>query len=123
MINKQIRKILKQEIKRQNDGIELIASENYPSKEVMKLCGSAFMWKYAEGYPHKRYYGGCANVDAIEDLAIEKACKIFRCKFANVQPHSGSQANAEAYRALEALLREQGALDYKEGDNLAEDCK
>ena len=110
MINKEIKKLLKAEIARQNKGIELIASENYPSKDVMKLCGSAFMWKYAEGYPNKRYYGGCVNVDSVESLAISLACKVFKCKFANVQAHSGSQANAEAYRALEKLLIEKDQL-------------
>lgn len=110
MINKDIKKLLKAEIARQNKGIELIASENYPSKDVMKLCGSAFMWKYAEGYPNKRYYGGCVNVDSVESLAISLACKVFKCKFANVQAHSGSQANAEAYRALEKLLIEKDQL-------------
>ena len=100
MVNKKIKMLLRAEIKRQNTGIELIASENYPSKDVMKLCGSAFMWKYAEGYPHKRYYGGCEYVDAVEDLAISMACRVFDCNYANVQPHSGSQANAAAYRAL-----------------------
>lgn len=113
MVNKEIKKILKAEIKRQNNGIELIASENYPSKDVMKLCGTAFMWKYAEGYPYKRYYGGCKNVDSVEELANNLACKVFNSKFANVQPHSGSQANAEAYRALEALLIEKGQLVHR----------
>ena len=95
-----IKKLIKQETKRQNQGIELIASENYASKDVRNACASILTNKYAEGYPHKRYYGGCEFVDAVEDLAIERACKLFNCKYANVQPHSGSQANAEAYRAL-----------------------
>jgi len=110
-IDKRIKKILKAEVKRQNEGIELIASENYPSRAVMKLCGTPFMWKYAEGYPAKRYYGGCENVDAIETLAIEMAKNVFHSEYANVQPHSGSQANAAAYRALEKLLLEKGQLD------------
>ena len=88
------------EQKRQNEGIELIASENYASKNVRLACGSILTNKYAEGYPGKRYYGGCEIVDEIENIAIEKACKLFNAKYANVQPHSGSQANAAAYRAL-----------------------
>ncbi len=92
--------LIQLESKRQNDGIELIASENYASKEVRDACGSILTNKYAEGYPYKRYYGGCAVVDEIEQLAIDRACELFNAKFANVQPHSGSQANAVAYRAL-----------------------
>jgi glycine hydroxymethyltransferase len=90
---------LKEE-KRQNEGIELICSENYPSKEVREAQASIFTAKYAEGYPGHRYYGGCANVDAVETIAIERACQLFHCKCANVQPHSGSQANFAAYHAL-----------------------
>ena len=96
----EINKYLLLEQDRQNNGIELIASENYASKEVRELCGSILTNKYAEGYPGKRYYGGCEYVDQIECIAIERACKLFGSKFANVQPHSGSQANAAAYRAL-----------------------
>ncbi len=92
--------LIKEECDRQNEGIELIASENYASKDVRKACGSILTNKYAEGYPHKRYYGGCEVVDKIEEIAIERAKKLFNCRFANVQPHSGSQANAAAYRAL-----------------------
>ena len=85
---------------RQNQGIELIASENYCSKDVRRAVGSILTNKYAEGYPGRRYYGGCEFVDEIERIAIKEACDLFECKFANVQPHSGSQANAAAYRAL-----------------------
>ena len=85
---------------RQNDGIELIASENYASKNVRSMCGSILTNKYAEGYPGRRYYGGCEYVDEIERIAIKEACDLFGSKYANVQPHSGSQANAAAYRAL-----------------------
>lgn len=99
-MDKEISKYLLLEQERQNNGIELIASENYASKEVRELSGSILTNKYAEGYPGKRYYGGCEFVDAIENIAIERACKLFGSKFANVQPHSGSQANAAAYRAL-----------------------
>ena len=88
------------ESKRQNEGIELIASENYASKYVREACGSILTNKYAEGYPNKRYYGGCEVIDQVEQLAIDRACELFNAKYANVQPHSGSQANAIAYRAL-----------------------
>ena len=99
-MDKEIFELIEKEKKRQNEGIELIASENYASKEVREACGSILTNKYAEGYPNRRYYGGCEFVDNVEQLAIERACKLFKCKFANVQPHSGSQANAAAYRAL-----------------------
>lgn len=99
-MDKEIERLIKKETKRQNEGIELIASENYASKDVRKACASILTNKYAEGYPHKRYYGGCEFVDQVEELAIERAKELFGAKFANVQPHSGSQANAEAYRAL-----------------------
>ncbi|MBO4856437.1 MAG: serine hydroxymethyltransferase [Bacilli bacterium] len=95
-----LNQLIRKETKRQNIGVELIASENYASKEVRKMCSSILTNKYAEGYPHKRYYGGCEFVDQIEELAISRVCELFGSKFANVQPHSGSQANAAAYRAL-----------------------
>ena len=95
-----IEEALKKEKERQQNNIELIASENYASKDVIALQGSIFTNKYAEGYPGKRYYGGCVNVDTIEDLAIEYATKLFGCKYANVQPHSGSSANMAVYKAL-----------------------
>ena len=91
---------IKAEEKRQEEGIELIASENFVSKAVMEAAGSVFTNKYAEGYPGKRYYGGCVNVDTVETLAIERLKKIFGAKFANVQPHSGSQANMGVYVGL-----------------------
>lgn len=89
-----------EEEKRQEEGIELIASENFVSKAVMEAAGSVFTNKYAEGYPEKRYYGGCANADTVEQLAIDRLKKIFGAKFANVQPHSGSQANMGVYASL-----------------------
>ena len=92
--------LIQKEQDRQNNGIELIASENYASKDVRRVTGSILTNKYAEGYPGRRYYGGCEFVDEIERIAIKEACDLFECKFANVQPHSGSQANAAAYRAL-----------------------
>lgn len=91
---------LESERKRQEDHIELIASENYASPRVLEAQGSLLTNKYAEGYPHKRYYGGCEHVDTVEDLAIERAKKLFGADFANVQPHSGSQANAAVMMAL-----------------------
>ncbi len=99
-MDKEINTLIKKELHRQNLGLELIASENYASKDVREVCGSILTNKYAEGYPRKRYYGGCEIVDQIEQLAIDRACELFKCKYANVQPHSGSQANAAAYRAL-----------------------
>ena len=99
-MDQEIRRLIRKETKRQNDGIELIASENYASKEVRSAAGSILTNKYAEGYPNRRYYGGCEFIDQIENLAIERAKELFNCKYANVQPHSGSQANAAAYKAL-----------------------
>ena len=99
-MDNEIRKYIDLELNRQNNGIELIASENYASQEVREMMSSILTNKYAEGYPGKRYYGGCEYIDAIEQLAIDRACQLFGSKFANVQPHSGSQANAAAYRAL-----------------------
>jgi len=91
---------IKQEEKRQEEHIELIASENYASPRVMQAQGTVLTNKYAEGYPHKRYYGGCEHVDIAEDLAISRAKELFGADYANVQPHSGSQANAAVYFAL-----------------------
>ena len=99
-MDKEINRLIRKETKRQNEGVELIASENYASKDVRKVCSSILTNKYAEGYPGKRYYGGCEYVDQVELVAIQRACELFGCKYANVQPHSGSQANAAAYRAL-----------------------
>ena len=103
--------LIHKEISRQNDNLELIASENYPSMKIRNLQSSILTCKYAEGYPNKRYYGGCEYIDKIEELAIYEACKLFGSKFANVQPHSGSQANAAAYRALEKYYIQEGRLD------------
>ncbi|MBP5342548.1 serine hydroxymethyltransferase [bacterium] len=91
---------IKKERTRQEDHIELIASENYVSLEVLEAQGSVLTNKYAEGYPSKRYYGGCEYVDIAEELAKKRACELFNAKYANVQPHSGTQANMTAYRAL-----------------------
>jgi glycine hydroxymethyltransferase len=91
---------LDDELRRQNEGIELIASENIVSRAVMQATGSVNTNKYAEGYSGRRYYGGCEYVDVVETLAIERVCKLFDCKFANVQPHSGAQANQAVFFAL-----------------------
>lgn len=99
-MNQKIQEILNNEIYRQQNNIELIASENYVSKAILELQGSIFTNKYAEGYPGKRYYGGCENVDEIESLAISYVCELFGSKYANVQPHSGSSANMAVYKAL-----------------------
>lgn len=99
-MDKKIQEALENEKKRQQDNIELIASENYVSKSILELQGSILTNKYAEGYPGKRYYGGCEFIDEIENTAIQYACDLFKCEYANVQPHSGSSANMAVYRAL-----------------------
>ena len=99
-MEKYLEDALKLERKRQEENIELIASENYVSKDVLKIQGSILTNKYAEGYPAKRYYGGCEYIDIFENKAIEYVTKLFNCKYANVQPHSGSSANMAVYRAL-----------------------
>lgn len=100
MSDLEIKKIINLEKERQEYGLELIASENYVSQDVLETVGSILTNKYAEGYPSARYYGGCTFVDEVERLAIERVKELFNCKFANVQPHSGSQANAAVYLAL-----------------------
>lgn len=99
-MDKLIEFLLEKEQERQNDTVELIASENFASQAVMDLCGSIFTNKYAEGYPYKRYYNGCENMDEIELLAIDSLCKLFGAKHANVQPHSGANANAAVFQAF-----------------------
>ena len=96
----ELKNALELEQNRQQNNIELIASENYVSKDILDLQGSILTNKYAEGYPGKRYYGGCQYIDIFENKAIEYACKLFDVKYANVQPHSGSSANMAVYRAL-----------------------
>ncbi len=98
--DKQIFDLIQKETKRQTEGLELIASENYVSDEVMRAMGSVLTNKYAEGYPGKRYYGGCEVVDEVEQLAIDRAKELFGAEYANVQPHSGSQANQAVYFAV-----------------------
>lgn len=99
-MDKYLKEALDLEVKRQQDNIELIASENYVSKAVLELQGSILTNKYAEGYPDKRYYGGCQYIDIFEKKSIEYVCKLFNSKYANVQPHSGSSANMAVYKAL-----------------------
>ncbi|MBP5684784.1 MAG: serine hydroxymethyltransferase, partial [Bacilli bacterium] len=99
-MDKRIEEIVKKERRRQENNIELIASENYVSNDILKLQGSIFTNKYAEGYPGKRYYGGCENIDEMEQLAIDYAKELFHCEYANVQPHCGSSANMAVYKAL-----------------------
>ncbi len=100
MMDTQIFNLIDEERQRQMRGIELIASENFVSDHVMKAMGSVLTNKYAEGYPGKRYYGGCQVVDQVESIAIERVCKLFGAEYANVQPHSGAQANAAVFLAV-----------------------
>jgi glycine hydroxymethyltransferase len=99
-VDPELWKAMRAELQRQEDHVELIASENYVSPQVMRVQGSVLTNKYAEGYPGKRYYGGCEHVDVAEQLAIERAKALFGAEYANVQPHSGSQANAAVYMAM-----------------------
>ncbi len=100
MQDKKVENLIKSEERRQAEGLELIPSENYVSSDVLRANGSVFTNKYSEGYPGRRYYGGQDFTDAVERLAIERACRLFKCKFANVQPHSGASANVALYFAL-----------------------
>jgi glycine hydroxymethyltransferase len=117
-MDKRIEKILENETLRQKHNIELIASENYASKDVMALCGSVFTNKYAEGYPQARYYGGCENVDEVESLAIEYLKEIYHCDHANVQPHSGSSANMAVYMSVLKPGAKILGMDLKAGGHL-----
>lgn len=114
---------LESETKRQNGGIELIASENFASKNVRALCGSILTNKYAEGFPGKRYYGGCVHIDEIENRAIELVTKLFGAKYACVQPHSGTQANMIAYYALLNTGDKILSLSLDEGGHLSHGSK
>ena len=100
LLDKEVSSLIEQEKKRQLNGIELIASENFTSTQVMSVTGSILTNKYAEGYPGKRYYGGCEVVDEIEKLAIDRAKDLFNVIYANVQPHSGSQANTAIFHSF-----------------------
>ncbi len=116
-------KILQDELKRQSEHLEMIASENFTYPSVMEAMGSVFTNKYAEGYPNKRYYGGCEYADKIEQLAIDRACKLFNCKFANVQPHSGSQANQAVYQAFLKPYDKILGMDLSHGGHLTHGAK
>src|ERR1700758_740404 len=96
----QIAAAIDNETRRQHEGLELIASENFVSEAVLEAAGSGFTNKYAEGYPGKRYYGGCEFTDVVENLARDRAKQLFNAEYANVQPHAGSQANMAAYAAV-----------------------
>ncbi len=112
-------KLIEEEHRRQQQGIELIASENFVSDEVMQAMGSCLTNKYAEGYPGARYYGGCQVVDEVEKLAIERACKLFGAEYANVQPHSGAQANAAVFFACMKPGDTYLGLDLSHGGHLS----
>ena len=109
---------MRQELARERDSVELIASENFTSPAVMEAVGSVLTNKYAEGYPRKRYYGGCEKVDLVEDLARERACQLFGSNFANVQPHCGANANLGAYEALIELGDTVLGMSLAEGGHL-----
>jgi glycine hydroxymethyltransferase len=115
--------LCEKELERQTDHLEMIASENFTLPAVMEAMGSVFTNKYAEGYPAKRYYGGCEYADGVEQLAIDRACELFGCKFANVQPHSGSQANAAVYAGLLKAGDKLLGMDLSHGGHLTHGSK
>lgn len=121
--DKEIFDIIGEELERQNTHLEMIASENFTFPSVMEAMGSILTNKYAEGYPYKRYYGGCEFVDKIEELAINRAKKLFGCEFANVQPHAGSQANAAVYAALLKPYDKILGMDLSHGGHLTHGAK
>src|SRR3989338_6787332 len=114
-----IYKAILSETKRENDNIELIASENFVSEAVLEAQGSVLTNKYAEGYPHARWYGGCEYVDIVEDLAIERAKKLFGAEHVNVQPHSGTQANMAVYFSMLQIGDTVLAMDLACGGHLS----
>ena len=114
----QVAEAISEELDRQRNSIELIASENFTSPAVMQAMGSVLTNKYAEGYPGKRYYGGCQYVDQVEQIAIDRACKLFGAKYANVQPHSGAQANLAVYFALLNVGDTVMGMDLSQGGHL-----
>ena len=122
-MDSRIKTILLNEGIRQNSTVELIASENFASDAVMELAGSIFTNKYAEGYPGKRYYNGCDNMDEIEQLAIDTLCKLYGAKFANVQPHSGANANTAVYQALMQPGDRLLGMDLASGGHLSHGSK
>lgn len=115
--------LCEQELERQSDHLEMIASENFTLPAVMEAMGSVFTNKYAEGYPAKRYYGGCEYADGVEQLAIDRACKLFGCNYANVQPHSGSSANGAVYAALLQAGDKLLGMDLSHGGHLTHGSK
>jgi glycine hydroxymethyltransferase len=115
--------MIENELTRQTNHLEMIASENFTSPAVMEAMGSVFTNKYAEGYPYKRYYGGCEFADQVEQLAIDRACEIFGCSYANVQPHSGSQANGAVYAALLKAGDKILGMDLSHGGHLTHGSK
>lgn len=115
--------LCEKELERQTDHLEMIASENFTIPAVMEAMGSIFTNKYAEGYPNKRYYGGCEYADGVEQLAIDRACELFGCSFANVQPHSGSQANGAVYAALLKAGEKILGMDLSHGGHLTHGSK
>ena len=121
--DEEIYQLTNAELKRQCDGLEMIASENFTLPEVMEVMGSILTNKYAEGYPGKRYYGGCEIVDEIENIAIERCKKLFNCAFANVQPNSGSQANQGVYAALLNAGDRILGMDLSHGGHLTHGAK
>ncbi|MDD3475398.1 MAG: serine hydroxymethyltransferase [Sulfurimonas sp.] len=121
--DKDIFDLCEKELERQTDHLEMIASENFTLPAVMEAMGSVFTNKYAEGYPAKRYYGGCEYADGVEQLAIDRACKLFGCSYANVQPHSGSQANAAVYAALLKAGDKLLGMDLSHGGHLTHGSK
>jgi glycine hydroxymethyltransferase len=114
---------IENERERQTDHLEMIASENFTIPAVMEAMGSVFTNKYAEGYPYKRYYGGCEFADVVEQLAIDRACELFDCNYANVQPHSGSQANGAVYAALLKAGEKILGMDLSHGGHLTHGSK
>ncbi len=119
----EIYEFCEKELERQTDHLEMIASENFTLPAVMEAMGSVFTNKYAEGYPNKRYYGGCEYADAVEQLAIDRAKKLFNCQYANVQPHSGSQANGAVYAALLKAGDKILGMDLSHGGHLTHGSK
>ena len=122
-MDNRVLEILNAELDRQNDTVELIASENFASKAVMDLCGSAFTNKYAEGYPGKRYYNGCEHMDSIEQLAIDQLKELYGCEFANVQPHCGANANTAIYLAFLKPGDKILGMDLASGGHLSHGAK
>ena len=123
MIDPRLTKVIADEANRQASTIELIASENFTSPEIMELCGSILTNKYAEGLPGKRYYNGCEHVDEVENIAIEYATQLFGCKFANVQPHSGANANLAVFKAFLTPNDVIVGMDLASGGHLSHGAK